>query len=191
MWGISRLKQPVPLHPTTEMDEAIATDAIASLLTKSLISTAELHGSTYYRLLETTRTFAQAKLAERGEANRIARRHAKFFSEFLQHDQLVQSRFGEHDLSGYAAHIGNVRAALQWAFSDDGDVSVGVELATWAAPLFIGLSLLEECGRWCERALASLDDAARGTRAGDDPSGSACTVFDVYHRKQRSGSCRD
>jgi predicted ATPase len=104
-------------------------------------------------------------LAERGEANRVARQHAKFFSEFLQNDQFVQSRFGEHDLSGYAAHIGNVRAALQWAFSDDGDVSVGVELAAWAAPLFIGLSLLEDCGRWCETALAGLDvAAARGTR---------------------------
>ena len=148
----------------TGIDEATATEAIASLFEKSLISTTELHGSTYYRMLETTRTFAEAKLAERGEANRIARRHANFFSEFLQHDQLVQSRFGEHDLSRYALHIGNVRAALTWAFSDDGDVSVGVELATWAAPLFIGLSLLEECDRWCERALAGLNDAARGTR---------------------------
>jgi predicted ATPase len=144
--------------------EKVVTEAIASLLAKSLISTAALHGSIYYRLLETTRTFAQAKLAERHEANSIARRHAKFFSEFLQHDQLVQSRFGEHDLSGYAMHIGNVRAALQWAFSDGGNVSVGVELATWAAPLFIGLSLLEECDRWSERALACLDGSARGTR---------------------------
>ena len=41
-------------------------------------------------------------------------------------------------------HIGNVRAALQWAFSDGGNVNVGVEFATWATPLFIGLSLLEE-----------------------------------------------
>jgi predicted ATPase/DNA-binding winged helix-turn-helix (wHTH) protein len=147
-----------------EIDQARSARAIISLLAKSLISKTESHGSTYYRLLETTRIFAQAKLAERGEANRIARRHAKFFSEFLQHDELVQSRFGEHDLSGYAAHIGNVRAALQWAFSDDGDVSVGVELATSAAPLFIRLSLLEECGRWCERALARLDVAARSTR---------------------------
>jgi predicted ATPase/DNA-binding winged helix-turn-helix (wHTH) protein len=144
--------------------ERVVTEALASLLAKSLISTNALHGSTYYRLLETTRIFAQAKLADRGERNRVARRHAKFFSEFLQHDQLVQSRFGEHDLSGYAAHIGNVRAALQWAFSDDGDVTVGVELAAWAAALFIRLSLLAECGRWCERALASLPDDTRGTR---------------------------
>jgi predicted ATPase/DNA-binding winged helix-turn-helix (wHTH) protein len=147
-----------------EIDEASATEAIASLLVKSLIAKTELQGSTYYRLLDTTRTFAQARLAERGEANRIAQRHADFFSEFLQHDPVVQSRFGEQDLSGYASHIGNVRAALQWAFSADGDVSVGVELATRATPLFIGLSLLEECARWCERALASLDAADHGTR---------------------------
>ena len=148
----------------TEIDQESSTRAITSLLAKSLISKTESRGSTYYRLLETTRTFAAAKFAERGEANRVARRHAKFFSEFLQNDQLVQSRFGEHDLSGYSAHIGNVRAALQWAFSDDGDVTLGVELAAWAAPLFVGLSLLEECTRWCERALAGLDDAAQGTR---------------------------
>ena len=57
-----------------------------------------------------------------------------------------------------------MRAALQWAFFDDGDVGVGVELAALAAPLFIGLSLFAECGRWSERALAGLDDATRSTR---------------------------
>jgi predicted ATPase/DNA-binding winged helix-turn-helix (wHTH) protein len=147
-----------------ETDEPSVTEAIASLVAKSLISTSALHASTYYRLLETTRSFAQAKLLKQGEADRVARRHAKFFSDFLRQDELVQSRFGEHDLSGYAWHIGNVRAALEWTFCDNGDVAVGVDLATWAARLFIGLSLLEECRRWCERALAALDDAARGTR---------------------------
>ncbi len=148
----------------TETDEVRSTESLESLLAKSLISTAPVHGPTYYRLLDTTRAYAGAKLAERGEANHVARRHASFYSKFLQHDEIVQSRFGEQDLSGYTSHIGNVRAALEWAFSADGDVAVGVELATWAAPLFIGLSLLEECDRWCERALACLDDAARGTR---------------------------
>jgi predicted ATPase/DNA-binding winged helix-turn-helix (wHTH) protein len=147
-----------------EIDQANSTSAIISLLAKSLISKTESRGLTYYRLLETTRIFTQAKLADRGEGNRVARRHAKFFSHFLQNDQFVQSTFGEHDLSAYTLHIGNVRTALNWAFSDHEDVSVGVELATSAAPLFIGLSLLEECSQWCERALAGLDVAARGTR---------------------------
>jgi predicted ATPase/DNA-binding winged helix-turn-helix (wHTH) protein len=148
----------------TESDEAGAEVAFENLIGKSLISTTALHGPTYYRLLDTTRAYAEARLLEQGEANRIARRHANLFSRFLQHDEVVQSRLGERDLSGYAVHLGNVRAALEWAFSDDGDVALGMELASWAAPLFVGLSLLEECGRWCERALACLDDAARGTR---------------------------
>jgi predicted ATPase/DNA-binding winged helix-turn-helix (wHTH) protein len=161
--GDFKLEAACSVASDEEINEGIVTDTIASLLAKSLISTTSLLGSAYYRLLETTRTFVQAKLSEPGEANRISRRHAKFFSEFLQRDQLIQSRFGEHDLSGYAAHIGNVRVALEWAFSDDGDVDLGVDLATWAAPLFIGLSLLEECHRWCERALAGLEAAAHGT----------------------------
>src|ERR1700757_644999 len=148
----------------TDADEAEVIDAVASLVAKSLISATVINESTYYRLLDTTRTYAATKLAERGEANRIARRHAIFYSKFLEHDEQIQSLFGEHDLSGYAPHIGNVRAALGWALSDHGDAPVGIELATWAAPLFFGLSLFEECRGWCERALAALDDASRGTR---------------------------
>jgi predicted ATPase/DNA-binding winged helix-turn-helix (wHTH) protein len=148
----------------TEADEADVIDAVASLVTKSLISTTVINESTYYRLLDTTRAYAAAKLAERGETDRIARRHASFSSKFLEHDEIIQSLFGEPDLSGYAPHIGNVRAALAWALSDRGDITIGIELAAWAAPLFIRLSMLEECRRWCERAVSALNDASRGTR---------------------------
>src|SRR5580693_7016420 len=148
----------------TDADDADVIDAVTSLVAKSLISATVINESTYYRLLDTTRTYAATKLAERGEADRIARRHAIFYAKFLEHDEIIQSLFGEHDLSGYASHIGNVRAALGWALSDRGDVAVGIELVTWAAPLFFGLSLLEECRGWCERALAALDDVSRDTR---------------------------
>ena len=147
----------------TKVDEADVIDAVASLVAKSLICTTVLDESTY-RLLDTTRAYAAAKLAECDEADRIARRHAIVYSKFLEHDEIIQSLFDEHDLSGYAPHIGNVRAALGWALSGRGDVAVGVELAAWAAPLFVKLSLLEECRAWCERTLAALDDASRGSR---------------------------
>jgi predicted ATPase/DNA-binding winged helix-turn-helix (wHTH) protein len=148
----------------TDADEAEVIDAVASLVAKSLISTTVINELTYYRLLDTTRVYAAAKLTGRGEAVCIARRHAIFYAKLLEHDEIVQSLFGEHDLSKYASHIGNVRAALGWALSDHGDAAVGIELATWAAPLFTGLSLLEECRGWCERALAAFDDARRGSR---------------------------
>src|SRR5580700_5983899 len=148
----------------TGVDEADVMDGVASLVAKSLVSTAVINEFTYYRLLDTTRAYAAAKLAERGRADRIARRHAIFYAKFLEHDEIIQSLFDEHDLSGYAPHIGNVRAALGWALSDRGDAAVGIELATWSAPLFFGLSLLEECKGWCKRALAALDDTSRNTR---------------------------
>jgi len=147
-----------------ETDDAEVANAVTSLVAKSLISTSILNESTFYRLLDTTRAFAATKLARRGGADHIARRHAIIFSGFLQKDAIIQSTFGEQDLAGYTPHIGNIRAALEWAFSDHGDIDIGVEIATWAASFFVGLSLLEECRRWCERALAALDVARHGTR---------------------------
>jgi predicted ATPase/DNA-binding winged helix-turn-helix (wHTH) protein len=147
-----------------EEHDANVAGAMVSLVEKSLISTSEIGQSTYYRLLDLTRAFAKAKLAERSDVDRIARRHAIFYSRFLQDEEILQSRFGEYDLSALSPHIGNVRASLDWALSDRRDVTIGIELAVSAAPLFIGLSLLEECRRWCERALAVLDHTGRNSR---------------------------
>src|SRR6266404_5863112 len=148
----------------TEANDAEVADALANLVAKSLISPTTIGESTYYRLLDTTQAYAAGKLTGHGEADNAARCHAIYYSSYLGRDEAIQSTFGAHDLSGYAPHIGNVRAALEWAFSDHGDIAVGVELATWAAPLFVGLSLLDECRSWCEQALATLDEPGRGTR---------------------------
>jgi predicted ATPase/DNA-binding winged helix-turn-helix (wHTH) protein len=161
--GVFTLKAALYVAGTAANDPEVA-DAVAGLVAKSLISTTVIGESTYYRLLDTTQAYAAGKLAELGEADSIARRHAVYYSDFLRNDEVVQSALGEQDLSGYGQHIGNVRAALEWAFSDCRDVSLGPELASWAALLFVGLSLLDECRRWCEQALAALDDAGRGTR---------------------------
>jgi predicted ATPase len=83
----------------TEVDEAEVIAAVTNLVAKSLISTTVINGPTSYRLLDTTRAYAAAKLAERGEADRIARRHAIAYSLFLKHDEMIQSSFSEHDLS--------------------------------------------------------------------------------------------
>ena len=144
--------------------DAEVIDAIESLMAKSLVSSREIDGSIYYRLLSTIQVYAAEKLARSGEADRISQQHAISYSGFLKQDEAMRSTPGEHSLSAYALHIGNVRAALAWAFGGRGDPEVGVDLATWAAPLFIGLSLLEEYRNWCERALIALSDAKRGTK---------------------------
>ena len=56
----------------------------------------------------------------------------------------------------YARDIDNLRAALDWAFSPEGNAATGIALTAAAVPLWMQLSLLEECRRRVEQALAAL-----------------------------------
>ncbi len=134
-------------------DAKIATskvvDCVANLVAKSLV-VADVGGATVrYRLFDTTRAYVLAKLIESGELNEIARRHAKYFQE------LFETRPTADWLEDYARNINNVRAALDWAFSPGGDASIGVALTADAVPLWMHLSLMDECSGRVERALAA------------------------------------
>ncbi|MFC7701647.1 ATP-binding protein [Bradyrhizobium sp. GCM10028915] len=141
--------------------EAEAAEAISNLLSKSLIATSPAERRLRYRLLDTTRAFVAEKLVENGEADRVARAHAEYFRDFLRDIALKST--GMQSAGGflpYADHLPNVRAALTWSFSDGGDRTIGVDLAASAAQFFLELTLLTECYRWTQEALASLDASA-------------------------------
>ena len=78
------------------------------------------------------------------------------------------------------------RAALEWCFGENGNVSIGVELAAAAAPVFLAMSLLIECQRWSERALLALDEAKPRRPRGNAASGGLGNFVDVHARQQRS-----
>ncbi|MHA6645404.1 ATP-binding protein [Mesorhizobium sp. A623] len=145
-----------------ETDTQVA-DALASLVEKSLISMTVVETRTTYRLLETTRAYALAKLAEAGEVDVVSARHASYFTRFLVHLAGPDTTVRVSSTVAVSEHLGNVRAALAWSFSDRGQTSIGTTLAALAAPLFLDLSLLGECLEWSERALSELADADRGT----------------------------
>ena len=65
-------------------------------------------------------------------------------------------------LDDYGRRIDNLRAALDWAFSPGGDASIGVALTAAAVPLWMHLSLLDECRSRVEQALAALDAGKGG-----------------------------
>src|SRR6185312_8423169 len=67
-------------------------------------------------------------------------------------------------LADYAPEIDNLRAALDWAFSPGGVASTGVALTAAAVPLWVRLSLLEECRGRVQQALRAL-----GTASTEDP----------------------
>ncbi|MGX5802443.1 ATP-binding protein [Bradyrhizobium sp. Arg314] len=161
--GAFTLEDALAVVAEAEADAPKLADALASLVDKSLIRMSELGGSTYHRLLDTTRAYAATKLAEAGEKETLSRRHALHYANRFKSDAMRATVFGSRDVSAYEPHMGNIRAALDWSFSEAGEAQIGVELAAATAPLFLGFSLLGECEQWCDRGLTALPEADRGT----------------------------
>ncbi|MBR0961638.1 ATP-binding protein [Bradyrhizobium japonicum] len=134
-------------------DSAEIAATLTRLVDKSLVWVHPVGDTVFYRLPDTTRTYAAAKLEEIGESELVARRHALYFAALFKMLALEHGAYA--DIGRYASHIGNVRKALEWSFSR-ADCTTGIELAADAAPLFLGLWLLVECRHWSELALSSI-----------------------------------
>ena len=136
------------------------TEHLATLAAKSLVVVDLRANSPQYRLLDTTRVYAMEKLRAGGEYRRTARRLAEFYIElFARADAESRSMPQGEWLAIHAPHIDNVRAALDWAFSDEGDEQIGVNLMAAAVSLWVQLSMLAECRERVQLALARLDGA--------------------------------
>jgi predicted ATPase len=130
-------------------------DCVANLVAKSLV-TADFSGATVtYRLFETMRAYALEKLNASGERSAVGRRHAEYFRDLFVHAELEWEKQSPAEwLATYGRSIDNVRAALEWAFSEGGDPDLGVSLTVVAVPLWLQLSLMEECRKHVERSVA-------------------------------------
>jgi predicted ATPase/DNA-binding winged helix-turn-helix (wHTH) protein len=135
------------------------------LIDKSLVTPISADANAGYRLLETTRAYALEKLIASGEFARCARRHAEHYDAvFQQAEAQWDTEPSDTWLARYRPCLDNVRVALDWAFSPEGDAAMGIALTVAAVPLWFQLSLVDECLSRVERALSSLAD---GVAAGD------------------------
>ncbi len=132
-------------------------DRLADLVAKSLVVADVSGAKPRFRLLDTTRAYAMEKLDESGERERIAHRHAEYYRRLFERAEGESTaRLTVEWLAEYAPEIDNLRAALDWAFSPSGDKSIGAALTIAAIPLWLQLSMVEECRAGVERALAWL-----------------------------------
>jgi hypothetical protein len=110
-------------------------------------------------LLDTTRVYGQEKLEESGQANSQRRRHAERIRVvFDRANAECDHRPAVDWLRAYGCELGNLRVALDWAFSKDGDGAMGAAMSAAAAPIWFHLSLLDEGLSRVERAIAWLKD---------------------------------
>jgi len=136
-------------------------DRLADLVAKSLVIADVGEAKPRFRLLDTTRAYAIKQLDESGERERLARRHAGHYRNLFERAEAAsEMRPAAEWLAKYGREIDNLRTALDWAFSPGGDVSIGEALTAAAVPLWMRLSLPEECRGRAERALAALEAGA-------------------------------
>ncbi len=140
-----------------QIGESAVVEHIANLVARSLVTVEISDATARYRLLETTRAYVHEKLAESGELESVARRHAEYFRGLFEHSNAEWgTRPAPEWIAAYSKQIDDVRAALDWAFSSSGDVAVGLALTIAAVPLWMHLSLMEECRTRVEQALHRL-----------------------------------
>jgi predicted ATPase/DNA-binding winged helix-turn-helix (wHTH) protein len=144
-----------------EISPSAVVDHLSDLVAKSLV-VAEVDSTiARYRLLDTMRAYALYRLAENGEREKIARRHAEYFRNVFERAEVeTKVRPSSEWLAEYGRQIDNLRAALDWAFSPTGDVSIAVPLTAAAVPLWMHLSLMKECRDRVGQALAALEAGA-------------------------------
>lgn len=130
-------------------------DLLAELVEKSLITVEMEAPAVRYRLLDTMRAYAFAKLSSSPEFAAVQRRHAEYFRDLFEHSLSEwQAHPAGEWLGRYSHEVDNVRLALDWAFSSTGDPGVGTSLTVAAIPLWFQLSSTDECRNRVEHALA-------------------------------------
>src|SRR5271166_1707824 len=151
----------VAMHAATSSIDAI--DRLADLTAKSLVVADVTGAKPRFRLLDTTRAYAIEKLVESGDRQRIARRHAAYCRDLFERAEGESTTRPTNEwLTDYGREIDNLRAALDWAFSPSGEAIIGVALTAGAVPLWMRLSLLEECRSRAKQALGVIGAGGGG-----------------------------
>ncbi len=139
-------------------------DTLSTLVDDSLLLQEEgIDGEPRFRLLETIREYAQERLAEAGEDERFARRHAEHITALAEAAEPgLIGKDQAASLERLAVEHDNIRAALRWATAG-GDTSLGLRIGAAVWRFWQVRSHIREGRRWLGTLLAKPD-------AGADPA---------------------
>lgn len=155
--GSFTLEMAVRVIAVPGLDAVDCVDLLAELVDRSLLAV-DTGEPPRYRLLETGRLFALAKLAEAGEGAAVRARHASILREHFErawHDSWLMPE--ESFVERYEPDLDNLRTALDEALLHDPHAAIA--MAGAATRLWRWLSLHPEAMARC-RAAAALVDAA-------------------------------
>ncbi|HEU5417593.1 MAG TPA: LuxR C-terminal-related transcriptional regulator [Streptosporangiaceae bacterium] len=137
-------------------------DLLAGLASKSLVEVeADTLGQARYRMLETIREYAAARLADSGEDHEVRARLRDYTLRVAEHSMNVGMALVPAPWSArvdvfrrFDADAGNAREVLAWCLAE-GDVSTGLRICTAIRPCWIVRGLFAEGAEWMDSFLAA------------------------------------
>nr|WP_314576596.1 winged helix-turn-helix domain-containing protein [uncultured Pseudomonas sp.] len=131
-------------------------ETLEHLVDKSLLVSRGHRPVKRYRLLSTTRLYAALKIGSPAEKNRLARRHARWVLDEQKRAVDDLNNLPLHAwIDQYEGEIDSVRAALEWAYSAHGDLTLAAELTLASIPMWSRMGLTDECQAWIKRGLGN------------------------------------
>ncbi|WP_250514680.1 hypothetical protein [Caballeronia sp. INDeC2] len=139
------------------------TAAIGELVDKSLLCAIPNLPQMQYRLLDTIRAYARDRLVESGTNREWRGRHARHVLEIFRTAEKFAAQRVEIDWSRtFGLYLDDLRAAIDWGFSEDGTPAIAIELVVVSIAASMQFSMIEECLRRVDAALNALGRLAAG-----------------------------
>ncbi|WP_162999377.1 hypothetical protein [Burkholderia sp. Nafp2/4-1b] len=131
--------------------------AIGELVEKSLLCTVPSFPQMNYRMLDTIRVFARERLVESGTSDEWRARHAKHILDIFRTAEKLAEARAEIDWNrSFGLYLEDLRAAIDWGFSTETQTATAIDLVVTSVAPSMQLSLIEECLRRVDTALAAL-----------------------------------
>ncbi len=148
------LEAAIAVTADDEMDAVAVVECVMNLAAKSLLSMDTGTDVIRYRSLDVTRAYAFERLMQGNDASRVFRRHAEHLRDLTTNAESDWDTMAREQWTAiYGTAIDDIRAALEWCFSNDGDPALGAALTAAAVQLVYELGLLDEFHELIERAL--------------------------------------
>ena len=140
-----------------KIDEMAVMDAASDLIGKSLLACDFTSGDATYRLLDSTRYYGLDQLDTFGEGREYRLRHAQYCLGLLTFgDKSINADTRLERRETYLRRVDDIRAALDWALSVEGDAQTGLSLVLAVSEFWIGAGLAGEFMTVAESALAAV-----------------------------------
>ncbi|KIQ34295.1 transcriptional regulator [Variovorax paradoxus] len=144
---------------SSALDPDVASDALLSLASKSLVVyDTDQAADSPYRLLDTTRSYAQVLLVQAGERDPVSKSHALFMLDLMG---VATADLASLDADAwtqrYRGCLDDVRAALDACIGHHDDMTIAGALTVASAPLWFRLSEVSEYRDRVRAALGHVD----------------------------------